>query len=73
MTRRLKSALKESLIDTGIAMPVNLIINWIVITTAFHQQWTAFATTIIATALFTAMAIVRKTYIRLHFEKKHGA
>lgn len=73
MTSKFKNALKEATIDTSIALPLNLLINWIVITFAFSYNWTALQTTILATIIFTSMAILRKTYIRLHFEKKHAS
>jgi hypothetical protein len=68
--RDYKAALTEATIDTMIALPLNFIINWVILTIAFGLQWNATLTTIVATSIFTAVAIFRKTYVRLHFQKK---
>jgi hypothetical protein len=65
-----KAALTEATIDTMIALPLNFFINWIVLTVAFGLDWGATVTTLVATSIFTAVAIFRKTYVRLHFQKR---
>jgi len=70
MTDRIKRALTEASIDTMIALPLNFFINWIILAIAFDLEWDAFKTSIVATIIFTATAIVRKTIIRLKFERR---
>jgi ABC-type transport system involved in Fe-S cluster assembly fused permease/ATPase subunit len=70
MTEKVRQAIKEATIDTSIALPLNFIINWIVLVIAFKYNWGATYTTLVATAVFTLTAIIRKTYVRLHFERK---
>ena len=65
-----RAALTEATIDTMIALPLNFGINWVILTIAFGLQWNATLTTLVATFIFTVVAIFRKTYVRLHFQKK---
>jgi len=65
-----RAALTEATIDTMIALPLNFGINWVILTIAFGLQWNATLTTLVATLIFTVVAIFRKTYVRLHFQKK---
>lgn len=68
---KFKSALHEASIDTMIALPLNFGINWVILSVALSFSWGATLTTVIATAIFTVVAIFRKTYVRLHFQNKH--
>lgn len=71
-TKRVQRALKESLADTGVAFIVNVPLNFVLVTVAFRMELGAFWTSVMLTTIFTLFAIVRKTYMRLHFEKRYG-
>jgi O-antigen/teichoic acid export membrane protein len=66
-----RKAIKESAVDTSIAAVINIPLNFALISTAFYLEFTAFQTTIFVTTIFTIIALIRKTYIRLHFDKKY--
>lgn len=72
MTEKIKKAFHEATVDTFIALPLNFIINWVILLIAFQHHWGATITSIIATIIFTVLGIARKTIIRLRFAKKHG-
>lgn len=63
-------AFKEAIVDTALGLIINVPLNFLMISTAFYYELTATQTTAFMTAVFTVFAIVRKTTIRLHFEKK---
>ena len=65
-----KQALKEAVTDTALAAAINMPLNYLLIATAFSLQLSAIQSTIMFTAVFTIFAIVRKYYIRLHFERR---
>lgn len=69
---RFNRALKESIADTSIAFCLNVPLNFILITFAFNAGLSAIGTTILLTTVFTLFAIVRKTYIRMHFENRNS-
>lgn len=71
-TKRVQRALKESLADTGVAFIVNVPLNFVLVAVAFRMELGAFWTSVMLTTIFTLFAIVRKTYMRLHFEKRYG-
>ena len=64
-------AIKESIADTMVAMVINVPLNFFLVSIAYYYEWSAIATTTMLTAVFTIIAIIRKTYIRLHFAKKY--
>lgn len=68
---RLWHAFKEACADTGIAFIINVPLNFILVAFAFRMEMTAFWTSVMLTSIFTVFAIVRKTYLRLHFHKQH--
>ena len=68
---KFKRALKESLADTGVAFVINVPLNFVLVAFAFQMELGAFWTSVMLTTIFTLFAIVRKTYLRLHFEKKY--
>jgi len=68
-----KHAMHEATVDTCIALPLNFILNYIILRIAFEIGLGTLATTIVCTGVFTVLAIIRKTYVRLHFEKKHAS
>jgi len=65
-----KQAFKEAVTDTAIAAAINMPLNYILIATAFSLGMSALQSTFFFTAVFTVFAIVRKYYIRLHFERR---
>jgi len=65
------NAFKEAVADTAVGMATNVPANFILVSLAFHYGWSATLTTVIMTAWFTCMAIVRKMIIRLSFEKHY--
>lgn len=65
-------ALKEAIADTAIGSVINVPINFLMISVAFYYEWTAFATTVLMTGVFTIIAITRKYYIRTHFQKHYN-
>jgi hypothetical protein len=79
MTSEKKAALKEAITDTAIAtlinFPLNILLLWIanrtfipiMITEAQQIFWTS----VYLTIAFSAVAITRKTYVRLYFNRKH--
>ena len=64
-------AFKEALSDTGLAFPVNVPLNFLLVALAFRWEFTAFQTSVMLTSIFTVFAIVRKTYVRLYFNDKN--
>lgn len=70
MTTKLQ-AFKEAIADTSLGMLINIPINFIMVSLAFHFSWGAVTTTALMTTAFTVLAIVRKMYVRLHFSKRY--
>lgn len=64
-------AIKEAIADTAVAMVINVPLNFLLVSTAFHYKWEPLITTVVITAVFSVVAIIRKVYIRLHFAKKY--
>ena len=67
----LKKALREAYADTFIGMLINIPLNYILLLIASKYSFGILLTTIFITAIFTAVAITRKTYIRLKFAKRY--
>jgi hypothetical protein len=65
-------ALREAIADTLLALLINTPLNFAVIAYSFNMGWSATETSVILTVLFTTLAILRKTIIRLRFDNKHG-
>lgn len=68
----IRRAFKEACVDTFVALPLNFVINWIILSIAFELSWGATMTTVIATILFTFLALIRKTYVRVSFAKRYN-
>lgn len=68
---KLWHAFKEACADTGIAFIINVPLNFALVAFAFSIELSAFWTSVMLTSIFTVFAIVRKTYLRLHFHKRH--
>jgi hypothetical protein len=63
-------ALREAVIDTALAATINMPLNYLLVVIAFSLQLSALETTLFLTAVFTVFAIIRKYYVRLHFERQ---
>ena len=71
MKSQTRLALREAITDTGIAAMINIPLNFILLYVCIDvwnlpTVWTS----VIMTTIFTTYAIIRKTYIRLYFERK---
>lgn len=69
--KQIKQAFYEALTDTGIAAIVNIPLNFVLVylcieVWAVGPMWTS----VILTTIFTTYAIIRKTIVRLYFEKE---
>lgn len=64
-------AFKEAVADTGVALVINFPLNMILIIIARHYDMSVFLTTVFFTIVFTVFAIVRKTFMRVYFEKRN--
>lgn len=63
-------ALKESISDTIIATPLNLLINYVVLAILMEFGLGAVSISIIMTTIFFIIAIVRKYYVRTWFKRR---
>ena len=66
-----KRALKEATTDTLLALIINFPLNVLLLYVAANMELTIFWTSCFMTAIFTNIAIVRKTIVRVHFKKKY--
>lgn len=62
-------ALKESFVDTALATPLNLVLNWIFLSLFLSWGWGAVAITVGMTSMFFVVAVVRKYYVRQYFKR----
>ena len=65
-----QNAFKESVFDTGIGMSINIPLNWIMLTLGLYWELEALELSILMTSVFTAFAISRKYFVRVHFTNK---
>jgi hypothetical protein len=65
-----KEAFKEAVTDTALAAAINMPLNYALIAFAFSIELTALQSTLMFTSVFTVIAITRKYYIRMHFERR---
>lgn len=65
-----KAALKESVSDTILATPINLFLNFILISFSLWMELNATQMTFFITSVLFVVAIVRKYYVRIYFEKR---
>ena len=78
MTKEKKAAFKEAVSDTALALvinfPLNIFLLWIANRTFIPNMVTEgqqiFWTSVYLTVVFSIVAITRKTYVRLYFNKK---
>ena len=64
-------AFREAIADTGFGMLINIPLNYLLIKIAFWYEMDPWQITIFFTACFTVVALVRKTMVRMDFDKKH--
>jgi ABC-type bacteriocin/lantibiotic exporter with double-glycine peptidase domain len=67
-----RAALKESISDTIIATPLNLLINYVFLALLMSMNFGPVAISIIMTMVFFIIAIVRKYYVRTWFKKRQS-
>ena len=65
-----KQAFKEAFLDTMLALSINFPLNILLVWIAFSLELGVVATSVFLTAVFTTVAIIRKTYTILYFENK---
>lgn len=65
------NAFKEACADTAIGSIINIPLNFVMISLAFYWGLSAAETTAFMTVVFTIIALSRKTYIRLHFQRRY--
>ena len=65
-----KLAFKEAVTDTAIAAVINMPLNYVLLAFAYSIELTPLQSTFLFTGVFTIIAIVRKFYLRLHFERR---
>lgn len=65
-----KAALKESVSDTILATPINLFLNFILISFSLWMELNATQMTFFITSVLFVVAIIRKYYVRIYFEKR---
>lgn len=68
MTQR---AFKEALSDTLIATVINLPLNIGLVAIAHFYNMSVMQTSVFLTVVFFLVAVVRKTYTRIYFEKRN--
>lgn len=68
--RRIR-AFREAVADTAVAFSINVPLNFAMVWMAFHMKLSAWQTSLMLTTVFTIFAVVRKTYMRLHFENRY--
>lgn len=67
-----RAALKESISDTIIATPLNLLINYVFLAFLMSLEFGPVLISIIMTIVFFVIAIVRKYYVRTWFKKRQS-
>lgn len=69
--KQIKQAFYEAVTDTGIAAIVNIPLNFVLVYFCI-EVWEVgpLWTSVILTTIFTTYAIIRKTVIRLYFERE---
>ena len=66
-------ALKEAAVNVATANLFNVPVNWLILATLIPLEWSPLAITIVTTAVFTVMALIRFVTIRIYFERKSTA
>lgn len=63
---------KEAILDTGVALVLNVPINFVLLWYADRNDYSVSETTVFLTVVFTITAIVRKTTVGTWFKVKNG-
>ncbi len=66
-----KIAFKEAVADTFLAFLINFPLNILLVAIAFDLELSVLGTSVFLTAIFTSVAIIRKTYTRMYFETRN--
>ena len=67
-----RRALKEAIVDTGLATPINLMLNFIFLTPMLVWEWSAGEISVAMTAIFFVVAVFRKYYVRQYFKQRES-
>lgn len=67
-----KKAFKEALSDTLLAVIINFPLNIGLVAIAHYYQMGVMQTSVFLTVVFFIVAVVRKTYTRVYFEKREN-
>ncbi len=65
-----KAAWKEAISDTVIGTVINFPLNMLAIWFIFETNMTVFQSSLFLWAVFTSVAVIRKYFLRVYFEKK---
>ena len=65
-----RESLKEGIVDTALATPINLMLNFICLTPMLVWEWSAGQISVAMTAIFFMVAVFRKYYVRQYFKRK---
>ena len=66
----MKKYFEEAIVDTGIGFLINLPINFVLVALCYELEFGPVATTLFLSVVFTVIAIIRKVYVRAHYDKK---
>lgn len=64
--------LKESISDTLIATPLNLVLNYFMLMLCLWLEMGPLMMSIFMTGVFFVLAVIRKYYVRQWFKKREG-
>lgn len=70
MKNNKRAAWVEAFTDTAIGTVINFPLNVIAMWTIFKLELTVMQSSVLLWLIFTTIAVVRKYYLRLYFEKK---
>ena len=61
-------AFRESVVDTAIGLPINVLVNWALLSIGLYLKMDAFLLSCMMTTVFTVLAIARKYFVRLYYQ-----
>lgn len=65
-----KNALKESVTDSIVGMPIAVMMNWVLLYIGIQLNLGATGLTVLITSVMFLVAVIRKYAIRTHFKKR---
>lgn len=71
MVKEYRIALTEAISDTAIAFAINLPLNIAFLYMAHILALSIVATSVFMTVSFTVLAVIRKTFVRVHFSRRN--